>query len=840
MAVLEQINNGDVGIKKEIDEGAIDLVFQAIQEDMYSYPIKSFVRETISNGLDAVTERNIALKILDGEPEENYYEQRQDGKLLKDSGFNVEYYDRDYLSSRDFIDVKYKEGNNRDTISVTDRGVGLGGSRLKGFFKLGFSSKRNMKDVIGKFGAGAKAGLATGVEFFTMETTYEGYRTKFMIYKTDYEPVTMEKSDGKEERWTVQMANGETQVRSIFWEPTIESNGVTITLEVKKHNSQAFISAVKEQFLYFKDRVRFTYPQGYYDKTVKTEMLNANPYYESDNIIIPESSPYYAPHILVDGICYGNISWDELEMERRRGELAIRVRATDVDITQSRETLKWTSKTKDTIKEAIKRAKNEAKAHVSKKALEGEDDDAKDLLSINNRYAKLRKSSADKVTRIFSEFLDMSDIKPKAKFTIDDVEMNHELTDELFELIFYKHDVYTVSLNGKRISKNRVKSFNNIANSILVQANTSALGPKKAQSIMDNNDIESFVYIRPNNTRLRDEVTFNDVEFNTFKVGVWTHKLLYTRALQLDTMTFEFVEDVDDEDNLDGASVTSGNALAKLRRLNKEVFYRQKYITGMDSYGVDSRENSNLTVKIADIRETFDKEDIETVLCTSKYKDLGLIVEAGKYYSGTHKKVNTRVIYVAEPIVKHFAPYCTFITDYFNTFNPETKEVMLGQELRSLNTMDRFYKLLKGRGHYANKMQLMKKLLENTNVDDYKARLEGRNSNLDEVFSKALKSDVSEEIRTYLEKLAVFQDVVADGSPEEIAAKAKECFNTEDVLSVEAYDKEFIDTLEAELKRFDKIEPLLNQLDISHYQGVNEKAIELLKEFIIFKNQETC
>ena len=137
MAEIDIIQEERPGIKKEIDEGAWDLIFQAIQEDIYSHPFESFVREGISNGLDAIVERDVYKAINSGEPVEDYYLQRNDGKLLKDSSFDDSYYNPAFLSSNDKVMVTYNEGSPRDSITIKDSGVGLGGGRLKGFFKLG-------------------------------------------------------------------------------------------------------------------------------------------------------------------------------------------------------------------------------------------------------------------------------------------------------------------------------------------------------------------------------------------------------------------------------------------------------------------------------------------------------------------------------------------------------------------------------------------------------------------------------------------------------------------------------------------------------------------------------
>jgi len=204
MAELHIDQDERPGILKEIDEGAKDLIFQAMQEDIYSFPIRSFVRETISNCIDSNREKEIAKDIiLSGAPESDHFLQREDdGKLLKDSSFDRGYYNPNYLNDSNTIYVTYEDKEDgRDLFTITDNGVGLGGERLRGYFRLGYSSKRNLKNLIGKFGVGAKSGLATGVDYYTMETRYNGFKTTFMIFKHDYESVTQQNPNGFTEKW---------------------------------------------------------------------------------------------------------------------------------------------------------------------------------------------------------------------------------------------------------------------------------------------------------------------------------------------------------------------------------------------------------------------------------------------------------------------------------------------------------------------------------------------------------------------------------------------------------------------------------------------------------------
>lgn len=137
---MEVLRYETPGIAKEIDEGAIDLVFDVFQEGIYAYPIKSFVREAISNGLDAIVEKQIHQKIAAGDPVEKYYRQEFDDKLLKDSAYDPDYYDDKYLSQEDdAVVVKYlmSSEKRRHTIKIIDQGIGLGGERLSGFFRIG-------------------------------------------------------------------------------------------------------------------------------------------------------------------------------------------------------------------------------------------------------------------------------------------------------------------------------------------------------------------------------------------------------------------------------------------------------------------------------------------------------------------------------------------------------------------------------------------------------------------------------------------------------------------------------------------------------------------------------
>lgn len=142
------------GFEKQIESSAMGMMLDILQKFQYQYPIKSIIRELVSNGLDAIKERDVAIDILNGKSKvEDYYLDR-DGAIYQDSRFNPDYYQPEYLSDKSqvFIDYYANSSSEKDYITIRDNGVGLGGQRLQKYFSLGYSTKRLNKAQIGKFG----------------------------------------------------------------------------------------------------------------------------------------------------------------------------------------------------------------------------------------------------------------------------------------------------------------------------------------------------------------------------------------------------------------------------------------------------------------------------------------------------------------------------------------------------------------------------------------------------------------------------------------------------------------------------------------------------------------
>lgn len=155
MAIIPQETvQMEAGFSKTIDESGIMLMLDVLQKYQYSFPVKSTVRELLSNGIDSISEKNMAKSILSGKKTIEDYFVNLEGKLYQDSKFDPSYYDPAWLDKNDDVSITYIEGSNviKDRVVIEDCGVGLGGNRLERSFRLGYSTKRLSKLPLGKFG----------------------------------------------------------------------------------------------------------------------------------------------------------------------------------------------------------------------------------------------------------------------------------------------------------------------------------------------------------------------------------------------------------------------------------------------------------------------------------------------------------------------------------------------------------------------------------------------------------------------------------------------------------------------------------------------------------------
>lgn len=167
MAIIDSnqtVSANRSGFEKGIQRSANTMILDNLQQYMYQKPIASAVRECVSNAVDSIKEKKMAIAILSGEAAvSDYYISKdsvadrissKDDDIYEDSEFNPDYYDLKWLDTNNTVSLTYKtnEQTKRDEFIITDPGVGLGGLRLEGFFNLGYSSKRLNTNELGGFG----------------------------------------------------------------------------------------------------------------------------------------------------------------------------------------------------------------------------------------------------------------------------------------------------------------------------------------------------------------------------------------------------------------------------------------------------------------------------------------------------------------------------------------------------------------------------------------------------------------------------------------------------------------------------------------------------------------
>lgn len=428
------VTSNSKGLEKRINKGAERLVFDILQSSQYSTPISSTVRELTTNALDSQREKEIAIEILTGNKSiEDYYIKR-DGEQYQDSNFDPSYYDLEYLdTTKSDVVLKYHENEGVgfcDEFIVEDYGVGIGGKRLIGMSELGYSTKRNTSEHFGAFGLGSKVALSTGVDFYVVETAYNGKYVKFQCfaYKTVF---TISKWEG----------DGEMNIDGnvIYYKNYSGKNFTRISFGVKRHNRSAFQDAVSDQLTYVQGVKFFIRREG--SKQYFEDEFYKEPIYNSKNIMVSEGTFYGKPHIVIvksedslTGINYGHVQFRELEMEQLFGAVGLKcpmrqaylnenneevVLQEGVEVTPSREKVIWNDNTKRFIQEIIDRAHDEVSELVNSE-LESNTDILEWLkkcsTTINSRKGEEIDSEESKSIILLSKlsrFLDVDKIKPK-------------------------------------------------------------------------------------------------------------------------------------------------------------------------------------------------------------------------------------------------------------------------------------------------------------------------------------------------------------------------------------------------------------------------------------------
>jgi hypothetical protein len=425
----------DKGVAKRINKGAEKLVFDILQSTQYSTPIPSTVRELVTNACDAQREKEIAIEILTGVKQASDYYITRDGEQYSDSNFDPSYYSISNLDIvRNHIEITYQHNDGIgycDKLSIKDYGVGIGAKRLEGILELGYSTKRNTSQNFGAFGLGAKVALSTGVDFYTIETVYNGKRFKANCfnYKTDFIIPKFNLTTGQINP-SITLSDGST----VYYEDTTDLNWTEVSFGVKSHNSARFNEAIEEQLNYL-DNVRFYVEMNGHkmEQKIKSEII-----YNSKHLIVSTNNYLRKPHIVIvkeegaeTGINYGYVDFRELEMQDLYGPVGLKcpvkqsyideegqevIIQDGVEVTPSREKVIWSDSTKAFIQKLIDAAADEVTELVEKELLETDFlrwlDTCRQIIG-GKTGSKYSDDPSERTLAILSNIIDTKSIKPK-------------------------------------------------------------------------------------------------------------------------------------------------------------------------------------------------------------------------------------------------------------------------------------------------------------------------------------------------------------------------------------------------------------------------------------------
>lgn len=809
MAVQEIESNDVQGknlLSRGIDVGALGLVMDIAQANQYTKPIPSCVRELCSNAIDSQNEKEKAISILEGKAKpEDYFVERK-GELYKDSKWDPNYYNLEYLDKiNNTITLIYEEneGTGRcDNFIVRDHGVGLGQSRLFGVCQVGYSTKRCRKDVLGSYGLGSKAGLATNAEFYKTTSVYNGVKVMLKIFNKKVLSLVPEFNIETSEP-NIKVPFGDDFIYGI---PTNEKNYTEISVPCYKHNKSDFINAVKTQLMYIK-KVNFYIKNEYGTKEFE---FKPTILYNSEKIIISTNSPFSKPHVIITkgegeeqiGINYGFIDFKELEMEDLYGSIGIKAPIRQVyedndgnevlindgiDVVPSRESIRWTESTKAFIKQKFIEARQEA-LNILNEELKNENDFVKWLVKVNQISSGRNSNSS---LSVLSNIVKLNELTPCFKNT--GLEYGNELD------FFFKYHRLSYDNSTKRVTANfqtdrSINKFNSDKNIFKLDANFS---PVKNKYIF-NNTVNYFVFSLNKDLHLHDSVrkAKSDLE-SKFAIERLEkkQKLILDLILSSDTITIyddleipeKYLKALEDEEKqIEENEAVKELTKQQLRSLNQETLYNNlvfRYIP----YGSDETKlfkNNPVSIKIENIP---DNNDIKYV---STFEDESIC----HYYETLTNKFSpfekVDIMLVSKTSFKHFK-HLNKVKDLFGKV--ENKTMSIHNSLINWNTARIIRDKIKDLGFLENY-----KTINSEVAEDYKKLKEFVNKYHFDVKQFSEKFGMKEHHDSFISFLDTYgkvQEIITSSSEDTVIETLKEASKSlgNEVENILVYDSELVD-----------------------------------------------
>lgn len=831
MAILQhEVVESNSGFAKEIEESAITMIFDNLQKSQYNKPIQSTVREIACNGLDSIKERDAAKQILSGAKKEEDYFIRRDEAIYKDSNFNIDYYDSKWLSDKKDIVITYHDNGttgDKDFISFKDWGVGLGDKRLQNSLKLGWSSKRNAKLAIGKFGIGAKAPLSTGVDSYRMISTYNGRKFILDIYSHKVDSVVpkfnlKEKKKNKAEDWDVKKSDGSKATFKVYYEDTKDKNSVEVIVVTKKHHKQQYIDAIKSQLLYLKGVTFIMNSDGYEsDINVTSKLL-----YEDDMIILAENHQYSKPHIVIDNVNYGYVDFQELELEGKLGNIGIKVGAADVSVTPSRESVVWNEQTRETVVNRFKEVVNIASTFVEKSLQE------KDfVLWLKKCISTLSATDRNSTLGRLSQIVDKGDINPTFP---GDKTIKYSALNTFFSgyKVSNLQKSYDYKLKKEKVQREDITSWSAFNfDKLYIQIGKSSHHKNVYLNAINNNN--RITIIQP--LELAPDTKLNKKQKEKYlakqasilelfkKKGI----PLYDDVVIPDDWKAKF--DKADEEDAEEAIKSIPLTPAQQRKLNEAtVFKYPKY-----EYAYSNSSNvifSKDEIKIKQIA-SYDEQDNLDVVVYGFAEDRALLEFVFKYIDNNKNVRHVKILSIAMQNEKYYKDLekSVYVKDLFKNINLVDKTIGVNELIRKYNTvrtLDKKFEALKFLNGYEG--------IDTDVYDKYKELTTYLKGN----YIGDLRSSAKSEIDSYLDKVTEFQLFVVevDGNPKLVGDKSMELFGTKDFKDAHVIDMEIFKKYKELLSYAEPIQTILNHMPVlTDNLDMNQEVETEIRNYVNFK-----
>ena len=284
--VTGEIKNNRVGI----DVNNINFITNLLTSSLYSFPIESFLRETVANAWDSQVEAgNVNTPIL----------------------------------------IKISSQNKSDiTISIRDYGTGLSPERFDEIYRnIGSSTKRNSNEFIGCLGIGRFASLAVS-DVVSIKSYYNGLCYSYLMYK-DGETLNIDLLNTTETKY---------------------ENGVDVQVTVKDaYYSGRHVVDGLALLAYFEQIYIDTDIEWLYDFVKR---FNERTVHNFNTFKVCSLTEVRGLHFLMGNVLY-KCSDTAYKSFQNDPSIAISCNIGEVDVTPNRESLRYNERTKQNISEKL-------------------------------------------------------------------------------------------------------------------------------------------------------------------------------------------------------------------------------------------------------------------------------------------------------------------------------------------------------------------------------------------------------------------------------------------------------------------------------------------------------